>query len=215
MRRLSQTGARRGVVAIALLLVAGCMARKPPDARPLDLLAVLPIELAEVETTPVVGGEEPAALDPKAGEAVTGQIYRALAHRTEFRVVPDLTVDEALRRPAVRDATPLAARARALGQEVGADGVIFGRVSRFRERVGTEYGATEPAAVSFELSLIAASDGALIWHGQFDQTQESLSANLLNWWMFWSAGPHWFSARELAGLGVDKLMPSLSRAASP
>jgi hypothetical protein len=87
--------------------------------------------------------------------------------------------------------------------------VIYGEVHRFRERIGTDYGASEPASVSFDLGIVDAVNGEVMWNGSFSETQQSLSANFLNWWMFWRAGPHWFTARELAGLGVEKLIDDM------
>jgi hypothetical protein len=174
----------------------------------MQLLAVLPIEPA---LAPADGGKPaPSLPGSEASLAITAQIYRVLADQTEFRFVPDLTVADEVETPAVRQAGNLHDRAVALGKEVGADGVIFGRVFRFQKRVGTEYGASEAASVWFELGLIAVSSGDVVWHDSFDQTQEPLTSNLLNWWMFWRGGPRWFSASELAGMGVDRMFEDMS-----
>ena len=194
---------------IAALSVMGCAAKKT-DGPVIHVLAVLPIERAvAVDAATVAAEHEPLPED--AGTAVTGQIYAALAHESVFRFVPDLTASDAVRRPSVRDASDLSARAQAFGKEVGADGVIFGRVSRFRERVGTEYGASSPAAVSLDLSLLRVADGSVLWQDSFDETQESLSANLLDFWMFWEGGPRWFTVRELTGLGVEKMLKQMRK----
>lgn len=194
---------------VLLALAGGCASKAPetPEAAPpnMQLLAVLP-----VETAAAAAGDAPVPSD--AGMVVTAQLYRVLAEQTEFRFVPDLTVADVLETPALRRANSLADRAVALGKEVGADGVIFGRVLRFHKRVGTEYGATEPASVWFELALVSVASGDVVWKGRFDETQEPLSSNLLNWWMFWSAGPRWMSAAELTGLGVDRLFEDLMTA---
>ncbi len=228
-QKFEKGGGRRGLAAMALgcrvalagVVVAslpGCSARQPlRDEVSVGLLAVLPIE--RVEREPEIwaaqGGRSRPPLPPDAGAAITAQLYRVLAERTDFRFVPDLTTADALGLPGVRTAPELVGRALALGKAVGADGVIFGRVFRFQERVGTEFGASEAAGVSFELALAAVKTGELIWRGQFDETQEPLSANLLNWWMFWRAGPRWLTARELAGLGVERLFGKMARVARP
>jgi hypothetical protein len=186
------------------LLFVGCGAKQ--DGRePVHIrtLAVLPIEPASDSKT---------KLAPEAGDSVTAQIYRVLADQTEFKFVADLTIADTVITPEVRNAGGLAERAVALGKQVGADGVIFGRVFRYQKRVGTEFGASEPASVGFELSLVAVPTGEVVWTGSFDETQQPLTSNLFNWWMFWSAGPRWFSAGELAGLGVEKLFDDMSAA---
>jgi hypothetical protein len=165
-------------------------------------LAVLPLEPAGD------AGETP--LPAEAADAVTAQLYRVLADQTDFRFVPDLAVADSVALPEVRSAGGLTERAVALGKQVRADGVLFGRVFRYQKRVGTAFGATQPASVAFDLSLVAVSTGEVIWKGEFSQTQEPLSSNLLNWWMFWSGGPRWFSASELAGLGVERLFGDMT-----
>lgn len=213
-----EVGCRRacGFVAMALaVLAAACSSQdKPVELEPTRLVAVLPIEPAPRASQPDAGDEDgPRHPLPKdAGLAITGQIYEVLAQGSKFRFVADLTVSDAVQNPTVRDAPDVLAKAKALGQVVGSDAVIYGSVYRFRERVGTAYGATEPASVSFDLAFVDIISGEVLWEGSFSQTQESLSANLLNWWMFWRAGPHWFSARELAGLGVEKLLRQMGKA---
>jgi hypothetical protein len=198
---------------MGLALLAGCGAKEsqhPAAAQApadMELLAVLPVEPA---AAPADGAESAPTPSDDAGLAVTAQIYRVLADQTEFRFVPDLTVSDVLGTPAVRRAKGVVDRAVALGKEVGADGVIFGRVYRFRKRVGTEYGASQPASVWFELGLVRVSSGEIVWKGSFDKTQEPLTSNLLNWWMFWRAGPRWLSAGELAGLGIDRMFEDLT-----
>jgi len=203
------------LIAAALAMGCGATASQQPgeaEQKPttMQLLAVLPIETAPSASDP---GAPPPSLPPsEAGPVVTAQIYRVLAEQTEFRIVPDLTVADVVETPQVRGAGSLLARAVALGKEVGADGVIFGRVFRFQKRVGTEFGATQPASVSFEINLVSVSTGEVVWQGSFNQTQQPLTSNLLNWWMFWQAGPRWISASELAGLGVDRLFADMTAA---
>ena len=209
------TGHAAALAALGLVAVTGCWSRRPAEpgdaqrAPPtMRMLAVLPIE----PSFPPSGDSASSPLpQTEAGMVVTAQIYRVLADQTEFRFVPDLAVSDALETPAVRHAGSLLERALALGREVGADGVIFGRVFRYQKRVGTAFGATQPASVWFELGLVAVSSGDVVWRGSFNQTQEPLTSNLLKWWMFWRAGPRWITTSELTGLGVDRLFGDLCR----
>lgn len=224
---------------IALCLVAGCSVfRSAPkiDER-VSLIAVLPIERAEPpgaaeaarpvvseppsahppdEGRPAPGGAGAASarddaprLAPGAERVVTAQIYEVLSSSSRWRFVPDLTTTQALSKlPVTGD---LASRARALGKAVGADAVLFGTVSRYVERVGSEYGAKEPAAVGFSLQLISVSADKILWKGAFDQKQEPLSSNLFNWWQFWKGGPRWFSAQEFTRIAVEHLLDDLAK----
>jgi hypothetical protein len=182
---------------------------------PIGLVAVLPFEIAaQPSGTPAVGEERaPLRVTSDASRGVTAQVYAVLAERSDFRFVPDLTVADTVRNTEVTGAATLMGRALALGKLVQSDGVIFGTVSRFEERVGTEYGATSPASVSFELQLLATRSGELVWRGNFDETQQPLTSNLFKFWMFWEGGPRWLTARELTRVGVERLFEDMAETA--
>ena len=191
------------------LALSGCslfMSRPPAITEPINLIAVMPLVRSEPHSaTP---SPEGPPLAPDAERVVTAEVYGVLSSSSRWRFVPDLTVAPALAHlPASGD---LATRAQALGKAVGADAVLIGSVFRFRERVGSEYGARQPAAVGFTLQLISVSSGHLLWSGTFDQAQQSLSTNLFNWWQFWQGGPRWFTAAEFAGIGANRLLDNLA-----
>lgn len=201
----------RAVATVLLVWVCGtgCSLFSRGDAETvgpkIDLIAVLPIREAPVQVRD--DGGRPV-METHAGRAITGQIYGFLALQTRYRFVPDLTIEGLAWRI---DRTDPIAAARVVADETGADAVLFGTVYRFQERVGTRFAAPQPASVSFDLALYSVAAGEVVWKGQFDETQEALTSNLLNAWMFWRAGPHWFSARELAGLGIEKLLATLPK----
>ncbi len=200
--RRSVRSARWVATALAVAVVSGCslMSSKDPETSiRIDMVAVLPVREAPDRS---VDADRPA-MDSHAGRAVTAQIYGFLAEQTRYRFVPDLTVDAVVAGRRGGDQVELA---RSVAAELGADAVIFGTVYRFQDRVGPRYAASQPASVSFDLGLYLVATDDVVWRGQFDETQEALSSNLLNFWMFWRAGPHWFSSRELARLGVESLL---------
>ena len=196
-------GAALGGLVVAL---AGCSLLRgaAPLAEPVRLLAVMPIERVE----PLSATDDGTRLEPGSEKVVTAQIYRVLAGSPEWRFVPDLTVTQSLQD--LDAGASLPSRARALGKAVDADAVLFGTVSRYREREGGEFGARQPAAVGFELQLVSVASGTILWRYAFDQTQRPLSENLFNWWQFWRGGPRWFTAREFAYLGVEHGLADLA-----
>jgi hypothetical protein len=202
-------------LAVVAIVLPGCAAKRPPElpkpVGPIRVLAVLDIEPGVPGPT-AEEAKAPPRVPPEAGRAVTGQIYGVLANRRDFRFVPDLAVADVTRDPAVRGAASLIDRARALSKAVTTDAVLFGTVSRFDERVGTRYGATSPASVAFDLALLETATGEIIWRGQFAETQEPLTSNVLQIWMFWRGGPRWLTARELTRLGVERLFNDMRKA---
>jgi len=206
MREVAGWGRVLAVTA-ALAVAGGCSTFKlgcddSPTAA-VELIAVYPIrEVPSAED----GTAERPILDTHAGRAVTAQIYGWLSEQVRYRFVPDLTVEEFVDEISAPD--PVEA-ARQLARASGAGAVLFGAVYRFQDRVGTRYAASQPASVSFDLALYTTAADAVVWTGQFDRTQRALSSNFLDIWMFWRAGPHWFSSRELARLGVEKLLAEI------
>jgi len=98
-----------------------------------------------------------------------------------------------------------------IGKAFSADAVLVGYLYRWRERVGTDYAVKTPASVAFDLYLIRSEDGTLLWKEQFDMTQRSLSENLLEMNTFIEGGGKWMTAKQLAEMGLGRLLQGLER----
>jgi hypothetical protein len=96
-----------------------------------------------------------------------------------------------------------------LGTRFSADAVFAGVLYRWREREGTDFAVNQPASVAFDLHLVRPRDGAVLWRGRFDKTQQSLSDNLLDMNEFIKAGGRWLTAEKLAKGGLKKQLESL------
>jgi hypothetical protein len=97
---------------------------------------------------------------------------------------------------------------RRVGEELNADAVLAGYLYCFRERVGYDYAAENPASVAFGIYLIRVSDGAVIWKGVFDKTQRSLSEDVLQFSSFVKEKGKWVQAEFLLKEGVEEVMQS-------
>ena len=93
-----------------------------------------------------------------------------------------------------------------IGQTFSADAVLVGYLYRWRERVGGDLAADRSASVAFDLSLIRPEDGAILWRGKFDKTQQALSENLLEWDTFVRGQGRWMTAEKLAELGLEDML---------
>ncbi len=195
--------------AAALVVLGGCSTHQEGGGPvPIRLLVVLPFE-----TLPSADKGERSG-EPKAGDLITAQLYRVLATQTQFRFVPDLTVEDTLATPELRRAVGQADQAVGLAKAVGAEVVVTGRVSRFDHRVGTAEGATQGAAVGFEMTLYKADDPTPFWRAEYAASQEELGSNLfwdlIDEWILARPKAHWLSASELAGRGVEELWEQAS-----
>lgn len=98
------------------------------------------------------------------------------------------------------------------GREFQSDAVLTGHVFCFRERVGYPLSVEKPASVAFGIYLVRTSDGAVLWKGIFDRTQQSLFENILQASAFFKGGGKWLTAEELAGLGIDEILKTFPAA---
>lgn len=96
--------------------------------------------------------------------------------------------------------------AKKIGKAFSSQAVLMGYTYRWREREGTNYAVKSPASAAFDLYLINASDGRILWKGKFDKTQRSLSENLLDMNTFIKGKGKWMTVEELAAMGLEGLL---------
>ena len=90
-----------------------------------------------------------------------------------------------------------------VGQELGAEAVVVGKIHRFIDRDGTAYSVKSPASVAFDVFLIRVEDSRVIWSGRFDESQRSLTENLFDISAFMKRGGRWVTAEEMAIDGLN------------
>jgi hypothetical protein len=91
-----------------------------------------------------------------------------------------------------------------VGKCAGADFVVVPMLIDWHERVGSEIGATNPASVNLSLYLVDVRTGGVLKHYHFDETQQTLTANILDARKFVSRNGRWLSAMELAQEGLKQ-----------
>ncbi len=95
------------------------------------------------------------------------------------------------------------AAARIAAQDFGATAILFGEVSRWRERGGERYGSSSPASVAFDMGLYSAPGLERLWTSKFDETQRPLTEHVLNAQRYPGGGSRWLTAAEFAQWGVN------------
>jgi hypothetical protein len=202
VRRFRRAGA---VWAPAALALAACQSLGPgPLVRQQDagLTRAHLTRVAVAPFTPALGDETAS----EAGAAAAALVAATLAERLAgagFAVIAPGDVEAAfLTRGEPAPGTDATAAARLTG-ELGATAVAVGRVTRFRERVGSAAGATVAASVAFEVSVHEVPGGRRLWTGLFDETQPALSANVLRARQFPGGGTRWLTAQEVARWGAE------------
>jgi len=137
-----------------------------------------------------------------AAPVVARQVAEAISARG-INVIPPEDVARAMQKAGLPvDAKP--AEIAALTQaKFGANVLLDGQVTRFRDRRGENLGAASPASVGFFVTLYQAPAGTKLWSASFDETQAPISANLFNMARYPGGGSRWLTAEELSKWGAD------------
>jgi TolB-like protein len=144
-----------------------------------------------------------------SAEAVTAELYARATIIGGWTVVTQDEVATALQQMPPTTLADMDQNALALGRKLGVDGVIYGSVQRYRERVGYDYAAQTPAAVAFTVKFVDEKSGQIVWTGNFAKEQKSLSENVLDLPTFISNSGRWVRAHDLAAQGGQEAVESL------
>ncbi len=179
------------------------------ETRRIRRIAVVPPSALSDEVRPqaLLGTTpEPRNVERDAAETLARIAYSVMAALPNWQIVSESEVREVAQAlPSAVEAT----RLRQIGQMVYADAVLTGRVQRYRERVGDEWGAKSPASVAFVVELIDVRRGDVVWSARFDETQKSLSENIFAIGDIGQRGVRWLSAEQLTQEGVKKAIAQL------
>jgi hypothetical protein len=148
-------------------------------------------------------------LPSDAAQSITAAIYARANELGGWEVVPQDDVDTALQQLPPLTVADLDQNALTLGRKVAADGVIYGTVNRYRERVGFDYAAQTPAAVAFVLNFVDENSKQVVWTAKFAREQKALSQNILDLPNFVSHGARWVRAHDIAVEGINGALDNL------
>lgn len=222
----ASASARLALVAAALWLAPGCTtmaadavnsttgavsdAINQRDVKSHAVRSIKTLTINRVAVMPLVeivpGGDEMA---PGAAEAITAEVYSQVAMAGGWDPIPAQDVDEAMQKLPPTTIANLDQNALQLGHDVSADGVIYGTVERYKERVGMDYSAASPAAVSFSLKFVDLKSKQVVWTAKFAKTQAALSQNLFDLANFVQRSGRWVRAHEIAQEGAKEAVADL------
>jgi len=198
---------------IAAFVLQGCAAGLR-ESRKHPALSDQRFELGKVAVAPFRAGrtfgrsEDRSVVPPDSALVVAKQVAEAIAARGIPVVSPEDIRSAA--DPAATSSDSLdPARVLAAASDFGANAVLTGTVVRWRDRQGERLGASAPASVGFEVTLLRVPDGAKLWTAVFDETQQPLTENLFNAFRYPGGGSRWLTAEELSGWGADEVATAL------
>ncbi len=135
-----------------------------------------------------------------ASEKITQLFWVRLQKRNGLQVVSG--AEAAKRLTADPPSTTPEAMAAAVAKRLKVDAAMIGEVSVYQERVGSRLGASPPAAVGFQVKVVAA-DGQLLWMGNYYERQRPMIEDMLGFVQRWGA---FVTAEELARYGVEEVL---------
>ena len=150
-------------------------------------------------------------IEPNAEETLTRFFFEKLSSQGFYDVLPLDQVKDVVSGELSGDMKEFTIEKTVqVGKMLGADAVVIGFVLRYRKREGTAHSVKRPASVAFGVHMVGVKDNKLIWHGSFEETQRSLSENILELFTFFKRGRKWLTADELAEYGVDKVLKNFT-----
>ncbi len=202
-----------GSTIAAALALAGCAAGLRESIK-LPALSEQRFELGKVAVAPFTAGsaygrsQDRIVVPPDSALVVAKQLAEAIAARGIPVVSPEDIRSAADPAAGSNDALD-PARVLAAASQFGANAVLTGNVVRWRDRQGEKLGASAPASVGFQVTLIRVPDGAKLWRAVFDETQQPLTENLFNAFRYPGGGTRWLTAEELSDWGADEVAAEL------
>jgi hypothetical protein len=144
-----------------------------------------------------------------AGESISAALYAKASLMGGWQVVPQDDIEQAMQQLPPTNAGNLEQNAIALGKKVNADGVIYGTVTRYRDRVGYEFAASTSAAVAMTLYFLDEKSGQVVWTAKYAREQKTLSENFLDLPRFIENRGRWVRAYDIASEGVEGALTNL------
>lgn len=158
-------------------------------------IAFPPMRYQDVRPTPT------HVVPPVAGEKITDLMWDKLKTRSGLDILSPRKAEAAARELMGAGASSLAP-VHKIAQRLSADAALSGKVLVYQERVGGRLGADPPAAVGFEVKLVA-SDGVVLWEGNYYEKQRPMIEDFLG---FIQRYGMFVTAEELAAYGAAELL---------
>ncbi|HYB92090.1 MAG TPA: hypothetical protein VEC38_13730 [Candidatus Binataceae bacterium] len=183
---------------------------RPKDITTKSVRSIKTVTVSRIAVMPLADdpqGSDPLA--PGASDAVSAELYSQAALAGSWEVVPQDDVVQAMQKLPPNSVKDLDENAAKVGRLVSADGVLYGSVERYQERVGLDYAAASPASVTFKLQFLDMKSGQVVWHADFAKSQKALSQNIFNLVNFVQNQGRWVRAHEIAMEGVKEAIADL------
>ena len=226
-----RTWVRATLVAVALIAVAACQEvqnapvvqamgnavgsipgfTRTPGLDVHSVRSIKAVVIHKIAVMPLIDQPDQVdqSLEAGASESVSAEVYARASMMGGWEVVPQDDVLSAMQQLPPTTQANMDQNAIELGRKVAADGVIYGALNRYRERVGYDYAAQTPAAVAFTLHFLDENSKQIVWTAKFAKEQQALTQNILDLPNFIQRGARWVRAHDIAAEGVQESLDNL------
>jgi PBP1b-binding outer membrane lipoprotein LpoB len=185
---------------------------KNPDVQIQSVRSIKAVRIRRIAILPPIEAPAPGSTVAEgASDSVTAELQAQMAIEAGWQMVPESDVSDALEKMPPSTEANLQQNAIELGHKVSADGVMYGKIQTYRERVGSDYAAASPASVAFSLYLVDVANGQVIWSARFQKSQKALTENMFDVVSFIQNSGRWVRAHEIAAEGVDQAVEDLHK----
>ena len=181
-------------IALISLLLTSCAAKQPePNAQtPVDIkhIIVMPVSI----TTNNPDGSAMHKKNLTAGKKTLSRLIQNYFMGNEkISILQEKQVDLYNQTYNNNDNQQI----KEIGKSLHADAVMTWRLSRYEEKDGGDYSVNHPSSVAFSYRLTDIATGQILCSNRIDQTQQSLTDNILSAKQFLHRGGKWISAEQL------------------
>ena len=180
--------------------VSGDQTRPMAD---IQTIAVLPVQTLAEEGRSLTKSEEEQLR--QGAMMANGVLQRELAGNDKVRLISPIQLD----RIGGGITGGLGATIARVGEELGCDGVLVTTMRRYIQRQGGEYAVDSPASASFKMQLYDVKTKSVVWAADFNETQESLFADILSFGKAQSRGFKWITVEDLVSQGINERLAEL------
>ena len=171
---------RRSLLVVLVVLLACCSGFDRARCEESERVVVLPVTAKNLEAEPDLA-------------AFTALLQEYFADHQQVVLLSEDQL-ESLLGPATGNRQQLL---RIAAEKLNCRAALVVTLERFRERLGDEYSTSEPASLAFEYRLVDTADDKLLCYGQFDETQQPVSENVLALGKAIKRGFKWITVAEL------------------
>lgn len=188
------------VIALGLFMLTACETGMKKDMQPgmNDLKAIAVFPFVCMDCTIPVDGQDIKTIGENASSVMTEHLVNKLSAKTGLNVtlMPELKKMDMEALSNYSGVMPLE------GYNLK-EAFLIGRIYHYKDRKGGDYSVSEPSRVAFDMRIIRISDGHVLFHCEFDETQKPLLSNILNIGSFMKRKGRWVEAEEMALKAID------------